>query len=177
MYHDQPLMEINIIVGFVSLANHAYNVNDYSILLLRSIIVSGGKRHISKQLNLLQQELALPSHKFAKYVMEIQRLMYSSICRWSNTIKANFNFSLFPITGQPVVDQNGYEYLPPNRVRFGDPLPPRPLKTTMAFATPSNLLIQGQLPQYQPTAPPAFGQRIPSLAYTDPAFYLILLMN
>ncbi|CAH1963564.1 unnamed protein product [Acanthoscelides obtectus] len=34
-------------------------------------------------------------------------------------------------------DQNGYEYLPPDRVAFGDPLPPRPLKTTNSYATPS----------------------------------------
>nr|CAH7722219.1 unnamed protein product [Callosobruchus chinensis] len=34
-------------------------------------------------------------------------------------------------------DQNGYEYLPPDRVAFGDPLPPRPLKTTNSYATPT----------------------------------------
>lgn len=40
------------------------------------------------------------------------------------------------------VDQNGYEYLPPDRVGFGDPLPPRPIKTTSAYATPTSLQIQ-----------------------------------
>lgn len=47
------------------------------------------------------------------------------------------------------VDQNGYEYLPPDRVGFGDPLPPRPVKTTTAYATPTALQVQS----FQPQAP------------------------
>ncbi|CAH1159896.1 unnamed protein product [Phaedon cochleariae] len=46
-------------------------------------------------------------------------------------------------------DQNGYEFLRPDRVGFGDPLPIRPLKTTNTYATPTNLLIRPQSPSYQ----------------------------
>nr|XP_023019921.1 actin cytoskeleton-regulatory complex protein PAN1-like [Leptinotarsa decemlineata] len=54
----------------------------------------------------------------------------------------------FPVTGQLPTDQNGYEYLPPNRVGFGDPLPMRPLKTRNAYATPSPLQLPPQEPVY-----------------------------
>lgn len=47
------------------------------------------------------------------------------------------------------VDQNGYEYLPPDRVGFGDPLPDSPVKTTSVYATPTALQIQ---PQQTPTS-------------------------
>lgn len=66
------------------------------------------------------------------------------------------------------MDENGYEYLPPNRIGFGDPLPPRPLKTTPGFATPSNLVVQPQVPNFQATAQ-IYGQRINTI-YAD-TFY------
>lgn len=49
---------------------------------------------------------------------------------------------IYFLGSQLPVDQNGYEYLPPDRVGFGDPLPERPLKTTTAYATPTSLQIQ-----------------------------------
>lgn len=60
----------------------------------------------------------------------------------------NFNFSASNLP----VDQNGYEYLPPERVGFGEPLPPRPIKTTNAYATATALQLQSfQLqPQFTP---------------------------
>ncbi|XP_018561403.1 uncharacterized protein LOC108903646 [Anoplophora glabripennis] len=80
-----------------------------------------------------------------------------------------FDFNHPLLGGRPPVDENGYEYLPPSSVSFGDPLPPRPLKTTMAFATPSNLLVQSQVPNYQQTVPQVYGQRI-NTVYAD-TFY------
>lgn len=47
----------------------------------------------------------------------------------------------------PQIDQNGYEYLPPNRVGFGEPNPPRPIRTRQQFATPTALQLQPQVPQ------------------------------
>ncbi|KAG5882858.1 hypothetical protein JTB14_034578 [Gonioctena quinquepunctata] len=59
----------------------------------------------------------------------------------------------FPVSGQQKpTDENGYEFLPPNQVGFGDPLPPRPLKTRNAFATPTAL----QLPPQPPQLPQSF---------------------
>lgn len=67
------------------------------------------------------------------------------------------------------VDANGYEYLPPNEVRFGfrNPRPFR-LKTTQAFATPTQQIPQPPppLPQQQPisrTPIPFAQQRVPNL--------------
>nr|CAI5865693.1 unnamed protein product [Callosobruchus analis] len=48
----------------------------------------------------------------------------------------------YPPGSQLPRDENGYEYLPPDRVAFGDPLPPRPLKTTNSYATPTPIQSQ-----------------------------------
>ncbi|XP_063903247.1 splicing factor, proline- and glutamine-rich-like [Zophobas morio] len=52
----------------------------------------------------------------------------------------------FLVPQKPQLDQNGYEYLPPNRVGFGQPNPPRPPRTRQQFATPTTLQIP-QVPQ------------------------------
>ncbi|KAJ8978490.1 hypothetical protein NQ317_009118 [Molorchus minor] len=81
------------------------------------------------------------------------------------------NFNNAYLGGQPPIrDRNGYEYLRPDKIGFGNPLPPRPLKTTMAFATPSAQQIQPQVTPYQPVAPTGFGQNDPGIISTG-AFY------
>ncbi|XP_057661890.1 uncharacterized protein LOC130897181 [Diorhabda carinulata] len=45
----------------------------------------------------------------------------------------------YPTGQQFPIDANGYEYLTPNKVGFGDPLPPRPLKVTNTYAVPTSL--------------------------------------
>ncbi|XP_050507507.1 uncharacterized protein LOC126885118 isoform X2 [Diabrotica virgifera virgifera] len=54
-------------------------------------------------------------------------------------------------------DPNEYEFLTPDQVGFGDPLPPRRLKITNAYAVPTSLQIQPQVPPPpSPTLPPLF---------------------
>ncbi|RZC41364.1 hypothetical protein BDFB_003682 [Asbolus verrucosus] len=63
----------------------------------------------------------------------------------------DFNHPFFNVPQVPQVDQNGYEYLPPNRVGFGTPTPrPPTVKTRMQFATPTALQLQPQIPQGLP---------------------------
>ncbi|KYB28023.1 uncharacterized protein LOC103312712 isoform X1 [Tribolium castaneum] len=56
----------------------------------------------------------------------------------------NYDYPLLNVPQVPQVDQNGYEYLPPNRVGFGAPNPPRPLRTRQQFATPTALQVRQQ---------------------------------
>ncbi|CAH1371143.1 uncharacterized protein [Tenebrio molitor] len=60
----------------------------------------------------------------------------------------DFNHPLLNVPQVPQVDQNGYEYLPPNRIGFGTPNPPRPIRTRQQFATPTALQLQPQGPQF-----------------------------
>lgn len=71
--------------------------------------------------------------------------------------------SVLFVGSQLPVDGSGYEYLPPDRVGFGDPLPTRPLKITNSYATPTALQIQSLQPQPQPQ--PQFTQSYSSSGY------------
>ncbi|XP_072386030.1 uncharacterized protein [Diabrotica undecimpunctata] len=77
-------------------------------------------------------------------------------------------------------DPNEYEFLTPDQVGFGDPLPPRPLKITNTYAVPTSLQIQPQVPPPpSPTFPPlstfAQIQTLPPIRSTsnkqNPNFY------
>lgn len=107
------------------------------------------------------------------------------------TVPVDYNDPLINyLNPAPPKDANGYEYLPPNRVGFGSPLPRLPrVKATMAFATPTALQVQ-QPPLPQPVPPPqpsymfitspgsqdvssqtlTFGQKLPDLYSQQLAF-------
>lgn len=84
-------------------------------------------------------------------------------------ITLDFNYPLLNVPQVPQLDQNGYEYLPPNRVGFGTPNPPRPIRVRQQFATPTALQVrqQGpQIPDFQFSIPSygTSGEAIPTLA-------------